>query len=166
MMPYLSCKKIENDVYNFPTWQYCKYKDIFDSRIIINSTAKFYISISYQKDLLSIDTRIFTPSFFGLIIKTNVAYLHLSDFLFYPVFFYNINNIIIFNIFRQVRHNGFRCFNCKTLSKYRNFFYYFDTLIIYGMFYRFGLIDVPDEIKENMRKNDRSNNKQKKHQKI
>ena len=63
-MPYLSCKKIENDVYNFPTWQYCKYKDIFDSRIIINSTAKFYISISYQKDLLSIDTRIFTPSFF------------------------------------------------------------------------------------------------------
>lgn len=61
-MPYLSCKKIENDVYNFPTWQYCKYKDIFDSHIIINSTAKFYISISYQKDLLSIDTRIFTPS--------------------------------------------------------------------------------------------------------
>ena len=61
-MPYLSCKKIKNDVYNFPTWQYCKYKDIFDSRIIINSTAKFYISISYQKDLLSIDTRIFTPS--------------------------------------------------------------------------------------------------------
>ena len=51
-----------NVVYNFPTWQYCKYKDIFDSRIIINSTAKFYISISYQKDLLSIDTRIFTPS--------------------------------------------------------------------------------------------------------
>jgi len=61
-MPYLSCKKIENDVYNFPTWQYCKYKDIFDSRIIINSTVKFYISISYQKDLLSIDTRIFTLS--------------------------------------------------------------------------------------------------------
>lgn len=61
-MHYLSCKKIENDVYNFPTWQYCKYKDIFDSHIIINSTAKFYISISYQKDLLSIDTRIFTPS--------------------------------------------------------------------------------------------------------
>ncbi len=60
---YLSCKKIENDVYNFPTWQYCKYKDIFDSRTIINSTAKFYISISYQKDLLSIDTRIFTPSY-------------------------------------------------------------------------------------------------------
>ena len=64
-MPYLSCKKIENDVYNFPTWQYCKYKDIFDSRIIINSTAKFYISISYQKDLLSIDTRIFTLSWEG-----------------------------------------------------------------------------------------------------
>ena len=58
----LVIQKIENDVYNFPTWQYCKYKDIFDSRIIINSTAKFYISISYQKDLLSIDTRIFTPS--------------------------------------------------------------------------------------------------------
>ena len=69
-MPYLSCKKIENDVYNFPTWQYCKYKDIFDSRIIINSTAKFYISISYQKDLLSIDTRIFTPSLFQLTINT------------------------------------------------------------------------------------------------
>ena len=70
-MPYLSCKKIENDVYNFPTWQYCKYKDIFDSRIIINSTAKFYISISYQKDLLSIDTRIFTPS-----AKTNIYSIH------------------------------------------------------------------------------------------
>ena len=37
---------------------------------------------------------------------------------------------------------------------------------IYGMFYRFGLIDVPDEVKENMRKNDRSNKKQKKHQKV
>lgn len=91
---------------------------------------------------------------------------HLSDILFYPVFFYNICNVIIFNIFRQVGYNGFRCFNCKTLSKYRNLFYYFDTLIIYGMFYRFGLIDVPDEVKENMRKNDRSNKKQKKHQKI
>lgn len=45
----------------------------------------------------------------------------ISDFLFYSVFFYNINNVIIFNIFRQVRHNGFRRFNCKTLSKYRNF---------------------------------------------
>ena len=66
-MPYLSCKKIKNDVYNFPTWQYCKYKDIFDSRIIINSTAKFYISISYQKDLLSIDTRIFTPSIHAIV---------------------------------------------------------------------------------------------------
>ena len=55
----LVMQKIENDVYNFPTWQYCKYKDIFDSRIIINSTAKFYISISYQKDLLSIDTKNF-----------------------------------------------------------------------------------------------------------
>ncbi len=71
MMPYLSCKKIENDVYNFPTWQYCKYKDIFDSRIIINSTAKFYISISYQKDLLSIDTRIFTPS----ILNNKITYV-------------------------------------------------------------------------------------------
>ena len=70
-MPYLSCKKIENDVYNFPTWQYCKYKDIFDSRIIINSTAKFYISISYQKDLLSIDTRIFTPS--SVLLKSLIA---------------------------------------------------------------------------------------------
>ena len=34
------------------------------------------------------------------------------------------------------------------------------------MFYRFGLIDVPGEVNENMRKNDRSNKKQKKHQKI
>lgn len=38
--------------------------------------------------------------FFGLIIKTNVAYLPLKRHLFYPVFFYNINNVIIFNIFR------------------------------------------------------------------
>ena len=60
--------------------------------------------------------------FFGLIIKTKVAYLPLKRLLFYPVFFYNICNVIIFNIFRQVRHNGFRCFNCKNLSKYRNFF--------------------------------------------
>ena len=37
---------------------------------------------------------------------------------------------------------------------------------IYGMFYRFGLIDVPDEVKEKMRKNDRSNKKQKKHQEV
>ena len=78
-MPYLLCKKIENDVYNFPTWQYCKYKDIFDSRIIINSTAKFYISISYQKDLLSIDTRIFTPSY-PLFNFPN----HLVEVLLYP----------------------------------------------------------------------------------
>ena len=35
---------------------------------------------------------------------------------------------------------------------------------IYGMFYRFGLIDVPDEVKE--KKNDRGNKKQKKHQKV
>lgn len=75
-MPYLSCKKIENDVYNFPTWQYCKYKDIFDSRIIINSTAKFYISISYQKDLLSIDTRIFTPSIRKLISGRYLQYIN------------------------------------------------------------------------------------------
>ena len=34
---------------------------------------------------------------------------------------------------------------------------------IYGMFYRFGLIDVPDDVKEKMKKNDRSNKKQKKH---
>ena len=34
---------------------------------------------------------------------------------------------------------------------------------IYGMFYRFGLIDVPDKVKEKMKKNDRSNKKQKKH---
>lgn len=75
-MPYLSCKKIENDVYNFPTWQYCKYKDIFDSRIIINSTAKFYISISYQKDLLSIDTRIFTLSIKKLMAYQVEVFLH------------------------------------------------------------------------------------------
>ena len=37
---------------------------------------------------------------------------------------------------------------------------------IYGMFYRFGLIDVPDEVKEKMKKNDRSSKKQKKHQKV
>ena len=30
---------------------------------------------------------------------------------------------------------------------------------IYGMFYRFGLIDVPDEVKEKMKKNDRGNKK-------
>ena len=35
---------------------------------------------------------------------------------------------------------------------------------IYGIFYRFGLIDVPEEVKE--KKNDRGNKKQKKHQKI
>ena len=35
---------------------------------------------------------------------------------------------------------------------------------IYGMFYRFGLIDMPDEVKE--KKNDRGNKKQKKLQKI
>lgn len=78
-MPYLSCKKIENDVYNFPTWQYCKYKDIFDSRIIINSTAKFYISISYQKDLLSIDTRIFTPSKGQIVPLSLKIYLYFSN---------------------------------------------------------------------------------------
>lgn len=85
-MPYLSCKKIENDVYNFPTWQYCKYKDIFDSRIIINSTAKFYISISYQKDLLSIDTRIFTPSIKTIneylkLYKNNKAFSYLTELI-------------------------------------------------------------------------------------
>ena len=37
---------------------------------------------------------------------------------------------------------------------------------IYGMFYRFGLIDVPDEVKEKMKKIDRSNKKQKKHQEV
>ena len=35
---------------------------------------------------------------------------------------------------------------------------------IYGMFYRFGMIDVPDGVKE--KKNDRVNKKQKKHQKV
>lgn len=94
-MPYLSCKKIENDVYNFPTWQYCKYKDIFDSRIIINSTAKFYISISYQKDLLSIDTRIFTPSKF----KTNL--LAILGFLFSVILANIVSDQPLDNIFTK-----------------------------------------------------------------
>ena len=37
---------------------------------------------------------------------------------------------------------------------------------IYGIFYRFGLINVPEEVKEEMKKNDRGNKKQKKHQKV
>lgn len=37
---------------------------------------------------------------------------------------------------------------------------------IYGMFYRFGMIDVPDKVKEMMKKNDRGIKKQKKHQKV
>ena len=94
-MPYLSCKKIENDVYNFPTWQYCKYKDIFDSRIIINSTAKFYISISYQKDLLSIDTRIFTPSYI-----LSVMWLFSLGNLFYYSF-----TIIVFSFLKTISPN-------------------------------------------------------------
>ena len=49
-------------LYQFLTFTQNLKRSLFDSRIIINSTAKFYISISYQKDLLSIDTRIFTPS--------------------------------------------------------------------------------------------------------
>ena len=77
----LKRERYENDVYNFPTWQYCKYKDIFDSHIIINSTAKFYISISYQKDLLSIDTRIFTPSEETQIILLMSLYLLSNYFL-------------------------------------------------------------------------------------
>lgn len=35
---------------------------------------------------------------------------------------------------------------------------------IYGMFYRFRIIDLPNEVKE--KKNDRVNKKQKKHQKV
>ena len=77
----LKRERYENDVYNFPTRQYCKYKDIFDSHIIINSTAKFYISISYQKDLLSIDTRIFTPSEETQIILLMSLYLLSNYFL-------------------------------------------------------------------------------------
>ena len=46
----------------------------------------------------------------------------------------------------------------KTLGDIRGVTY------IYGMFYRFRLIDMPDEVKE--KKNDRGNKKQKKHQKI
>ncbi|WP_346990834.1 hypothetical protein, partial [Anaerotruncus colihominis] len=37
-------------------------------------TAKFYISISYQKDLLSIDTRIFTPSVGGSTSRLTMAH--------------------------------------------------------------------------------------------
>lgn len=93
-MPYLSCKKIENDVYNFPTWQYCKYKDIFDSRIIINSTAKFYISISYQKDLLSIDTRIFTPSLITCIASLNFKFSQFPIDFIAVIFFYYLFAVI------------------------------------------------------------------------
>ena len=46
----------------------------------------------------------------------------------------------------------------KVLSDIRGVTY------IYGMFYRFGLIDMPKEVKE--KKNDRGNKKQKKRQKI
>ena len=46
----------------------------------------------------------------------------------------------------------------KALSDIRGVIY------IYGMFYRFGLIDMPKEVKE--KKNDRGNKKQKKRQKI
>lgn len=35
---------------------------------------------------------------------------------------------------------------------------------IYGILYRFSMIDVPDEVKE--KKNDRVNKKQKRHQKV
>ena len=112
MMPYLSCKKIENDVYNFPTWQYCKYKDIFDSRIIINSTAKFYISISYQKDLLSIDTRIFTPSIrqiisennintFGIILFPKIQFL--ISIIFFTVFYSLLCPLVIYSTSRKLR---------------------------------------------------------------
>ena len=45
MMPYLSCKKIENDVYNFPTWQYCKYKDILSITVGANETSKFWLGM-------------------------------------------------------------------------------------------------------------------------
>ena len=41
-----------------------KKKDLFDNNSIISATAKSYISISYQKDLFSKDTRIFTASLF------------------------------------------------------------------------------------------------------
>lgn len=96
-MPYLSCKKIENDVYNFPTWQYCKYKDIFDSRIIINSTAKFYISISYHKDLLSIDTRIFTPSLLMMILAVIIALVIIfcGFMLIYTVYFRFLKILVV-----------------------------------------------------------------------
>ena len=42
----------------------------------------------------------------------------------------------------------------------RNIYKYTYLYNIYGMFYRFGLIDVPKEVKE--KKNDRGNKKQKK----
>ena len=136
MMPYLSCKKIENDVYNFPTWQYCKYKDIFDSRIIINSTVKFYISISYQKDLLSIDTIIFKLSkkqirdMVFLIRSPDKAILfhhQIHLFLYHQL---SMQKILLFqtHIFRQLRKSpGF--FLIKTFSAqipiYQYFAFYF-----------------------------------------
>lgn len=63
-------KNIKN-VWNFFTWLYFKWKDIFDNNKIINSTAKSYISISYQEDLFSKDTRIFTASKMGLTCENN-----------------------------------------------------------------------------------------------
>ena len=75
MMPYLSCKNQKMMYINFPTWQYCKYKDIFDSRIIINSTAKILHIYFYQKDLLSIDT----SNFYTL--SSEIAAIQLSPVL-------------------------------------------------------------------------------------
>ena len=107
-MPYLSCKKIENDVYNFPTWQYCKYKDIFDSRIIINSTAKFYISISYQKDLLSIDTRIFTPSQPDYRPSSTVWLFHVKDYIL-CIIDHVFQNLLTQPVFHQFSAPGSVC---------------------------------------------------------
>ncbi|MGN9128049.1 hypothetical protein ACTM97_16970, partial [Oliverpabstia intestinalis] len=48
-------------------------KDKFDNNIIINSTAKPYISISYQKDSLSKDTRFFTASYQEMADRQNAS---------------------------------------------------------------------------------------------
>lgn len=58
------------------------------------------------------------------------------------------------NLKEQIKKVGEVVERPKALSDIRGVIY------IYGMFYRFGLIDVPKEVKE--KKNDRGNKKQKK----
>lgn len=55
--------------------------------------------------------------FFGLIIKTNVAYLPLKRHLFYPVFFYNIDNVIILTYFVKL---GITDLGALTVKLYQN----------------------------------------------